>query len=132
MKTQLILKFEFTASHSLSGYEVPHPHVWTLETIIAGEPISGKIADIMVLRQLFQGILDPLESTYLNENLATNWAVREFPTCETLSGYFFDQFKHILSNRFLVENPTVQLSSVRVGICGMDRVETGAVKLTVD
>lgn len=132
MNTQLILKFEFVASHSLLGYEVPHPHIWKLETVISGKPIAGKILDIMALRELFQGALTAVAGSYLNENPAAGAAVMEVPTCETLCEYFFSKFNSILKADFIKGNPTVQLSSVTVGICGMDGVETGAVKLTAD
>lgn len=128
MKTELLLKFKFEASHSLEGFETPHPHIWNLEIAIEGKPIQGRIIDMVALRERVEQLINPLKLTYLNENLFATVEVRRFPTCETLSEHFADQIQSILKQEYMVHNPTVRLNSVLVEICEMDGSETGAVR----
>lgn len=130
MRTELLLKFVFEASHSLADYEVPHPHIWKLEVAVEGKAIEGRIIDIVVLRTRIQKLVDLLNSTFLNENSRVGAAVREFPTCETLSQFFHREIKDILHEEFLPKNPSILLSSITVAICEMDHTEMGAVRLS--
>jgi 6-pyruvoyl-tetrahydropterin synthase len=128
---ELVLKFSFEASHSLSGYETPHPHIWKIEIAVKGEPIQGKILDIVQLRSGIQKIIEPLASTYLNSNLFVSPEVREFPTCETLSNYFAYQMRSLIDKpEYISQNSSVRLSCVQVAICEMDMTEMGATRLT--
>ena len=129
MKTELLLKFVFEASHSLASYETPHRHLWRLEMTVEGEPMEGRILDMVILRERIQKQIDPLNHIYLNEYPHTNAQVREFPTCETLSGFFTFELQKILAEEFLSQNPTIKLTSVLVAICSIDGTELGAVRL---
>ena len=129
MKTELILKFEFEASHSLSGYEAPHPHIWLLETSISGHPVEGKIIDMILLRQRLQNLVNPLALTYLNENITVDSSVQKFPTCESLCSYFKNQIQDLIKTEFLKENNTLKVEFVSVALCDMNHFETGRVKL---
>ncbi len=129
MKTELILKFTFEASHSLAGFETPHPHLWKLEVAIQGQPVKGRIIDMVTLRERLQALIDQLKGTYLNESTRVDEQVKKFPTCETLSLFFSKELQEILKVEFFNQNPTVHLSSVQVAICDMDGTEMGAVRL---
>lgn len=129
MRTELILRFEFEASHSLSGFEVPHPHLWTLEAVVGGEPIEGRIVDIVYLRSRIEKLIEPLKKTFLNENSYTSPSVRQFPTCETLSQFFFGELDQVIKNELQAQNRSVHLISITVAICDMNREEMGAVRL---
>src|SRR5690348_8168104 len=120
MKMELLLKFTFEASHSLAGFETPHPHLWILDLSVAGKPIEGRILDIVTFRARIQKMVDSLTGVYLNDSLKVDAAVREFPTCETLSYFFASQLNKILSEEYLPHNPSVLLTSVTVRICNMD------------
>ena len=129
MKNELSLKFSFQASHSLVGYEEPHPHLWRLEVIVGGVPIDGRILDIVELRACIEKQIHPLRMSYLNENSQLSSAVRKSPTCETLSEFFFDELKQIMMNHVVKVNSTIALQSIAVGICSMNGEEMGAVRI---
>ena len=130
MKTELFLKFEFEASHSLQAYEVPHPHLWRLKVGVSGEPVQGWIVDLVVLRERVQRLIDAVSLTYLNENQKVSSEVRQYPTCETLSLFYYHQIEGVLNSEFIVINPSVKLNSVEVSISDLNRVELGAVRLS--
>jgi 6-pyruvoyl-tetrahydropterin synthase len=129
MKSELILKFRFEASHSLSGYETPHPHLWDLEITVGGQPIEGRIVDIVTLRKRIETLVDEIRSTYLNENQRVTENVREFPTCETLSHFFYKELQTVLMNEFQPSNPSICLTNILVAILEMNGVEMGAARL---
>lgn len=130
MKAELLLKFAFEASHSLGGYETPHPHLWRLEITVGGDPIEGRIIDIVQLRTGIQREINALEKTFLNDHPKVSPEVRQFPTCETLSHFFATTLEGILQREFLPSNPTAHLISVLVAICDLDGTEAGAVRLS--
>jgi 6-pyruvoyl-tetrahydropterin synthase len=129
VKTELLLKFIFEASHSLADYEVPHPHLWILKLAVGGRPIQGRIIDIVRLRARIDQLIQGLKLTYLNDNPTVSDEVREFPTCETLSQYFYGQIQALLAHDFAPANPSVALTSVTIAICEMDGTEMGAARL---
>jgi len=129
MKMELVLKFDFIASHSLQGHETPHPHIWWLEFSLAGDPIQGKIIDIVELREEVGEMITPLRNTYLNDFSGVTPAVREFPTCETLSVFFYHRLQAVIAKRFLSQNPSLKISSLSVALCEMDGREMGAVRI---
>jgi 6-pyruvoyl-tetrahydropterin synthase len=128
MKTELLLKFNFEASHSLEGFETPHPHLWRLEFAVEGESIQGRIIDLVHLRERVDQLIMPLKLTYLNENLFVTSEVRKYPTCETLSEYFSHHLQVILQHEYYPHNASIRLTSVLVAICEMDGTEMGAVR----
>ncbi len=130
MKTDLIAKFQFLASHSLAGYEIPHAHLWRLEITLSGEPKNGKIIDLIAFRENVQELIAPLESQYLNNCSAVTTQVREFPTCETLSVFFHEKIRHLTVHSFSLENPSIYLQSTLIAICAIDGTETGAVRIS--
>jgi 6-pyruvoyl-tetrahydropterin synthase len=131
MQSELILKFEFEASHSLENYEEPHFHLWKLEIAVGGQVVSGKIVDMMEVRNQVERIIDELKATYLNENPSVGDAVRKAPTCETLGQFFSVRLRDVLDNEFSEENPSIHLISVMVTICTMDATEIGGVRLSM-
>src|SRR5437763_646129 len=120
MKLELILKFEFEASHSLGGYETPHPHIFKLETSISGKPINGWLIDLVILNRRIGLLTRDLHKTFLNENEKANQMVRDFPTCESLAPFFYERLSGIIKHEFLSQNPSLGLSYVQVSICEMD------------
>ncbi len=129
MQSELVLKFQFEASHSLAGYEAPHSHIWKLEIAVGGKVISGKIVDMIEVRVQVEKLIEELKSTYLNENPVVGDLVRRAPTCETLGQFFSDRFCGILDAQFRPANPSIHLISVMVTICSVDATEIGGVRL---
>lgn len=130
MTTELLLKFEFHASHSLSVREVPHLHLWRMEVALMGEPRDGMIINLPEVRTAFETVIASLSQTYLNENPLLDASAKATPTCETLGAYFFRNFESILKRQFLPRNPTIKLKSVQVAICEPNGFEWGAAKLS--
>jgi hypothetical protein len=106
---ELILSFMFRASHTLSGYETPHPHYWTLQLAVSGEIVGGMIVDMVKLR-------------------AGVPAARAAPTCETLSAYFSERVRDLLSREFIDAHPTLHLEWTAIAIHEEDKTEMGRVK----
>lgn len=130
MKSELVLKFVFEASHSLAGYETPHPHLWRLEVSFTGQPLEGKVIDIVRAREVILSQVGLIQKTYLNTNPLLDPATQKAPTCETLSLFFWNRITHLVDTQFRSENPTTQLHSVSIAICNMDGEETGLVRLS--
>lgn len=129
MTTELLLKFEFFASHSLSVREEPHLHLWRLEVVLLGEPRAGMIVNLPEVRAAFDDVILPLSQTFLNDNPLLDAAAKASPTCETLCAHFFHSFTGVLNRRFVLQNPTLKLKSVQVAICEPDGFEWGAARL---
>ncbi len=129
MTTELLLKFEFLASHSLSVREEPHPHLWRMEVVLSGEPRDGMIVNLPEVRTAFETVVASLSHTFLNENPLLDASAKAAPTCETLSAYFFRRFENVLNRQFLLRNPTLNLKSVQVAICESDGFEWGAARV---
>jgi 6-pyruvoyl-tetrahydropterin synthase len=129
MRSELLLKFQFEASHSLAGYEVPHSHIWILELAIGGQVIDGKIVDMMEVRVHIEKLIEQLKATYLNENRVVGDAVRKAPTCETLGQFFSQRLQEVLETQFRTGNPSIHLVSVMITICSVDASEIGGVRL---
>ncbi len=130
MKTELCLKFEFCASHSLSVREEPHEHLWRVSVSLSGEIQHGMIVNLPDVRQAFEAVLAPLRHSFLNENPILPSDAQATPTCETLSAFLFNAFDECLTKAFKPQNPTVQLGSVEVAICEPTGFEWGSVKRT--
>jgi 6-pyruvoyl-tetrahydropterin synthase len=128
VRTELCLKFEFCASHSLSVREAPHEHLWRVSVSLVGETRAGMILNLPDVRHAFENVLAPLQNTFLNENTHLPPDAQAAPTCETLSAFLFNAFHERLTKDFLSANPTVQLVSVEVAICEPDGFEWGSVK----
>jgi 6-pyruvoyl-tetrahydropterin synthase len=129
MSSELILKFDFEASHSLAEYEVPHPHLWKLEISVGGQVIHGKIVDMMAVRKQVELLIEGLRNTYLNENTFVDESVRMAPTCETLGQFFGLKLRDVFSTVFIKENPSIHLVSLMVTICTDQGTEIGGVRL---
>ncbi|MFZ9594726.1 MAG: 6-pyruvoyl trahydropterin synthase family protein [Bdellovibrionia bacterium] len=128
MKAELITEFQFEASHSLSGYEEPHSHLWRLQLVLAGEVVQGKIVDLVDLRAQVEAILLDLRGTYLNENPKVLESVRQAPTCETLCEYFGQKMDQLIQAHWSLVNPSVGLGSVCVTLCDLEGNELGGVR----
>ena len=128
MRSELVLKFVFEASHSLAGYEEPHPHLWRLEVCLVGQIFQGKIIDIVKAREAILAEVRPLEKTFMNDNLKLDEPARKAPTCETLCQYFWNRISKVTDEVFVKENRTVLLDGIGIALCDMNGVETGLVR----
>ncbi len=126
MKVTLIIRSELVASHSLDGYEQPHPHRWKLEIRVSGAPVRGRIIDLPVLEDALKSDLKKLDGCYLNESPLVDEATRAFPTCETLGAHLAEHWDRIVLSVLRKDNPTLKLVSVQVTLCEMDGREFGA------
>lgn len=131
MSMELRTKFQFEASHSLGGFEEPHLHVWHLEIGIKGDPISGRIIDLPMLRKSVQELVEKIQNTYLNENLSLPKEAQEAPTCESLSAFFFSKVKDILAAKFSQNNHTIQLNFASVALYDTNGSELGSVRVSL-
>ena len=80
---------ELKARHSLSGFEVPHVHVWEIGLRFDADfPIPGdRVLDLPVLQRALNDLLSDLENTYLNETLGMS------PTSENLCGWIWSKWQ---------------------------------------
>ncbi|NJN29207.1 MAG: hypothetical protein HC824_01085 [Synechococcales cyanobacterium RM1_1_8] len=129
MKTKLILNFEFIASHALAIREAPHNHLWRVQAVMAGEPVGGMVLNMVTVREQFSQALKPLANSHLNDNPRLSPEARATPTCETLAAYFFSVFGDILAQRFVQQNPTVQLDAIEVELYEPNGQEWGSARL---
>jgi 6-pyruvoyl-tetrahydropterin synthase len=129
LHTELLLKFDFVASHSLSVREDPHPHIWKIEAAISGSPVSGMIINLPEARAAMESIIAPLTNTYLNDAPTLTADAKAAPTCESLGAFFFSEFERLITEKFHAANPTLALKSIQVTLCEMNGFEWGAAKL---
>jgi 6-pyruvoyl-tetrahydropterin synthase len=125
---ELILSFMFRASHTLSGYETPHFHYWTLQLAVSGQISNGMIVDMTLLRSKVLGLIAPLEDKYLNDASSLDAATRAAPTCETLSAYFSERLRELLLRDFAAANPSIALEWTAIAIHEEDKTEMGRVR----
>ena len=80
---------ELKAMHSLSGFEVPHVHVWEISLRFDAEfPIPGdRVFDLPVLQSGLNQVLSNLENTFLNETLGMS------PTSENLCWWIWREWQ---------------------------------------
>ncbi len=132
VKTELSLRFEFLASHSLSAREEPHLHLWRVVVALGGEPQNGMIISLPDLRAALEQLIAPLEHTFLNDNRLLDDDARRTPTCETLGAFFLRTFSDVVQRQFAAQNPTVALRSVEVALCEPTGFEWGSAKLSTE
>lgn len=130
MKTELFVKLDFTASHSLGPDDKPHPHLWRVEARTLGEARQGKIVDLPEFRNALEEVTAGLKNTFLNENPRLDTSARAYPTCETLGTFFLNTFDSLIQKRFLSVNPTVRLISVTVTLFDANGAEIGATRVS--
>ncbi len=118
--TELVLPFEFIASHSLDTREEPHPHLWKGELRIEGQPIAGRVIDLPTAENRLKLILKNIENTYLNTNALFSADTRSFPTCETLSHDLYGMIDQECIIPARAENPSLRLLSVRIDLYETD------------
>ena len=80
---------ELKARHSLSGFEVPHVHVWEISLRFdAIFPIPGdRVLDLPILQSGLNQVLSELENTDLNETLGMS------PTSENLCWWIWRKWQ---------------------------------------
>ncbi len=125
MKTILVVPFEFIASHSLSGFEEPHPHLWKFEARITGNPVEGRIIDLATLCPAIENFIAPFKNAYLNNSDRLPKDAANFPTSETLSQSFYDFFETQILPPFKKQNPSIQILSIQLSLCDLDGKSMG-------
>ncbi|MBS1958364.1 MAG: 6-carboxytetrahydropterin synthase [Bdellovibrionales bacterium] len=114
----LIVYSEFRASHSLTGSEVPHVHLWKIALEFKAKlPLkSDRLIDLVQLQGEVAKITDPYAGTYLNDSLA------EFsPTSENMAVWIWHEF--------LKRNPETPLVGVSVCLCDLAGNRTGTARV---
>ncbi len=132
MPTQLIVKLQWTSSHTLPpGELLLHPHLWGLEVCLGGVPVAGKLLDLVDFRsQIEQQVLTPLTGQDLNHSPWVNDSVRQAPTCESLSEFFYQRLSHLLVDVYHPVNASVRIVSTTVQIFDFTGLEVGAARFT--
>ena len=130
-KTEMILKFDFEASHTLTLYEKHHNHFWQLEIGLTGQVIHGMIIDLMLIRTEVEKLTQALHHIYLNDSPLLPEEAKKEPTCETMSLYFFNEIKTRLEPEFQKIAPSIQFIYAKVTLFSEDKVELGAVKRSI-
>ena len=122
MTTELFVKLQFSAMHSLEENEAVHPHIWRVLVGLRGEVENGRILSLPLARTLFDEALGQIRNSLLNENLRLNTATRKNPTCENLCEFLFQEFSKVLKS---VAESRSFVHSVEVGVIEEDGVELG-------
>ena len=97
----------FRASHSLTGFEVPHYHLWKVEAEFSADwPLSSdRLIDLVFLQSTLDRIFSAVEGTHLNSVLPVS------PTSENLTAWIW--------KRLTQELPDAPLSRVSVSLCDL-------------
>ena len=113
----LEIESEFTASHSLEGFEVVHFHLWKVfAEFQASLPLaSDRLIDLVYLQGVMDQVLNPLHGTYLNQTLSMS------PTTENLASYVWDEILRLL--------PEAPLTQIRIHICNLEGKSTGSARV---
>ena len=108
---------QFTASHTLEGFEVEHFHLWKVSCQFeASLPLENdRLIDLVYLQKVMDGILQPLHGRILNT------ALTESPTTENLATYVWEKLTATL--------PDAPLSQIHVQICDLEGVPSGSVRV---
>jgi|GEM_PF-812403 len=116
------------ALHSLKGFEEPHPHRFEFEFTLEGEPIEGRVVDFPVFEKSVQELMKPFHGKYLNDSALLSEDARRFPTSETLSRYFGEEFRLKILPILAASNPSVRLSAVSVTLRRPEGQDFGTAK----
>jgi hypothetical protein len=108
---------EFKASHSLTGFEVPHFHLWKVTVDFKTDlPIPGdRLIDLVFLQNILTSIFHAVEGKHLNAVLAAP------PTSENVASWVWDEVVRTL--------PEAPLAEVSVTLCDLDGKATGRARL---
>jgi 6-pyruvoyl-tetrahydropterin synthase len=117
-QVELTVYSDFKASHSLTGFEVPHLHLWKLElTFRSVLPMkSDRVLDLVALQSQVERLTSLLSGRYLNEVLP-----QFSPTSEMMAQWVWSEF--------LKQDPSAPLVSVGVTICNALGVPMGAARV---
>ncbi len=116
-RLELTVFGSFRASHSLTGFETPHFHLWRIEAVFGSNlPLTGdRLIDLVFLQSVLERIFLEVEGKYLND------ALRVSPTSENLAGWLW--------NRIRAELPEAPLQEVSVELCDLDGRASGRARL---
>lgn len=109
---------EFKASHSLTGFETPHFHLWKVTAEFqANVPLAqDRVIDIIFVQELLHKIKAPLQGKFLNDALGFS------PTSENISQYFWTKLSELL--------PDAPLVAVSISLCDLDGRVSGVARLS--
>ena len=109
---------DFRASHSLTGFETPHFHLWKLALEFkAPLPLkTDRLIDLVLLQNQISSITSPLQGCFLNETL-TDFS----PTSENMAQWVW--------NEFLKNNPATPLVAVTITLCSLSGEPMGSARI---
>jgi 6-pyruvoyl-tetrahydropterin synthase len=117
-KLTLSVFYQFKASHSLSGFETPHFHLWKLaiEFSVDASFEGDRVVDLVYLQQKISEIVTPVDLQFLNQ-------IFDFqPTTENIAQWLWKEVAKAIS-----EAP---LTAVTVTICNLEGDATGSARLS--
>ncbi len=109
------VEHKFSAGHSLRNYhgrcENVHGHNWKVEVEIAGEQLdsAGMLIDFLLLKQLINQAIDPLDHQFLND--VPPFDTRN-PSAENIARYVYEELTKGLEGAN--DQAPVRISQVRV------------------
>ncbi len=118
--TSIALKVfhQFKASHSLTGFETPHFHLWKITVEFkASLPLkTDRLIDLVLLQEALNQITAPIANTYLNDTLGAS------PTSENMALFIWKK----VMERF----PNDPLDLVAVSLCDLHGESMGEATLS--
>ena len=114
MQLELVVTLNLVASHSLEEKEAPHSHRWDIQVGLKGDLNQGRVVSLIEAQSIFQELLTPLQSSFLNNNNYLDGSSRAHPTCENLAFFLVGLFQKSLVQFKKIPAPV--LSFVQVGV----------------
>ncbi|MBI1860630.1 MAG: 6-carboxytetrahydropterin synthase [Deltaproteobacteria bacterium] len=132
MRHELTVNTTLTATHSLSEREQPHAHIWKVRVCVTGELESGRVLSLPEMKRWLDGILAPLQNTFLNEQPILDEDSRQEPTCENMSRFLFEKMSGALELMPSLAARRVLVAWVQVAVIEHDGSELGNVRFFPD
>ena len=116
-KIVLTVHSELKASHSLTGFETPHFHLWKVEASFESAfPLkSDRLIDLVFLQTTLSEIFSPIEGRFLNDVFSFQ------PTSENFCAWIWEALTQKL--------PDAPLCSMNVTLCDLDGRVSGSARL---
>jgi 6-pyruvoyltetrahydropterin/6-carboxytetrahydropterin synthase len=109
------VEHKFSAGHSLRNYhgrcENIHGHNWKVEVEVAGDQLdsAGMLVDFLLLKQLINRAIDPLDHQFLNDVPPFD---TQNPSAENIARYVYEELATGLAGAN--DRAPVRISQVRV------------------
>jgi 6-pyruvoyl-tetrahydropterin synthase len=117
-RISLEVESEFRASHTLTGFEIPHFHLWKVTTQFSTSlPLKeDRLIDLVYLQTVMAEILLPLQGVYLNHTFSFS------PTSENMALHIWEKIATRL--------PNAPLSEIKVMLCDLEGISTGSARVS--